>query len=825
MVASHRPDLGFWVSFDADPNDPAAVPTWTDLTSRVRRIDGIKRGRQYELDQSQSAQPTVELWDVDEYLNPANTSSPYYPNVVPYRQCLLMAGWANPIAGNLLNTAAGMDGSFESYTAGDTVSWITAVGGIADPIISASAPQQGNNDLTWNVASGATIQGVAFDVVTMPGRDYTISGYVRQTSGSTQVVQAVGIGSGSTTTTTGSYVRLSLAFTATQPTTTIRFVTTGTAVAGNVRLDAVQLEPGSSASTFTTSGSVLYPVFRGFVERWPSTWDHAGFVGLTEITCVDGLAILAQVGMNTELVAAVMATAPDYYWPLWDEAESTRCAEVSGNDGPPLLKTDNKYGPSTTFAAGTETAIIGDRDGLGVFLSSVNAYTSPASYLQTGYGGYTPMTAVGSATFPYSITSAVWVARGNSTLLNYLMAAFNQNVTNSAFHTYILAGSPDLLYFQNDIHSVNVTDTWNDNEWHFYVQVTTVTNTTSTITGYVDGVEVATGSTGHGGIAQPVGAHTIIGGLMNWDGFTVPNPPNSTFAHYALWNRALSPAEISAIWTAGSTGNSGETSGARVARYLADNFAGTVNADAGTSTMTTSSVVRGVKLLDTLQGIVVSENGNLWAGPNGAIIFRGRFDRYQNTTSLYTFGELVTSLEIPYLGGVKYDSDPTFIYNDATVTQVDGVVAHAADATSVERFFKRTYERTIDVENGYEAIDFANWIVAKYKDPRQRIESLTVDPASFGVATPANTAWPTVLAIEVGDRVTVRRRAGAANSGAGLIMSNAFFVESVEHSDIDMEAGTWETTLLLSPVQVSSQVWLLGDATYGVLNSTSVLAY
>lgn len=67
---------------------PGATPTWTDLTSRVRRIR-LDRGRQTERDRFREGTITVLLDNRDRALEPENTASPYYPNVVPNRQLRL----------------------------------------------------------------------------------------------------------------------------------------------------------------------------------------------------------------------------------------------------------------------------------------------------------------------------------------------------------------------------------------------------------------------------------------------------------------------------------------------------------------------------------------------------------------------------------------------------------------------------------------------------------------------------------------------------------------------------------------------------------------
>jgi len=71
----------------------AVVPTtltWTDISADVRECH-ISRGRQYELDQVQAGTATLVLKDQVRAYDPANTLSPYAPNVVPLRQIRVRA--------------------------------------------------------------------------------------------------------------------------------------------------------------------------------------------------------------------------------------------------------------------------------------------------------------------------------------------------------------------------------------------------------------------------------------------------------------------------------------------------------------------------------------------------------------------------------------------------------------------------------------------------------------------------------------------------------------------------------------------------------------
>jgi hypothetical protein len=141
VTAEYHPDYAFQVAFNASPNDPNDVPIWTNLTEFLLRADAITRGRQYELDQNQANQPSFDLDDLDESLNPGNTNSSLYPDVLPMRELVWQCQYPNDgSTGNLLNLAGqdgGQDPTFDSYTDGSTPVWISGVGS-SSPVITAT---------------------------------------------------------------------------------------------------------------------------------------------------------------------------------------------------------------------------------------------------------------------------------------------------------------------------------------------------------------------------------------------------------------------------------------------------------------------------------------------------------------------------------------------------------------------------------------------------------------------------------------------------------------------------------------------------------------
>lgn len=71
------------IAFASNPG--AAVPTYTDVSAYVRSLT-TRRGRQHELDRTDSGTATLTLLNSDGRFDPTNGASPYSPNVLPMRR-------------------------------------------------------------------------------------------------------------------------------------------------------------------------------------------------------------------------------------------------------------------------------------------------------------------------------------------------------------------------------------------------------------------------------------------------------------------------------------------------------------------------------------------------------------------------------------------------------------------------------------------------------------------------------------------------------------------------------------------------------------------
>lgn len=91
--------------------DPAATPTWTDISAYLREFL-VHRGRTGELDRFAAGRATIILANEDRRFDPTYTASPYYPNVVPMRRVRIRATY-NAVTYDVFNGYA--DGWEQTY--------------------------------------------------------------------------------------------------------------------------------------------------------------------------------------------------------------------------------------------------------------------------------------------------------------------------------------------------------------------------------------------------------------------------------------------------------------------------------------------------------------------------------------------------------------------------------------------------------------------------------------------------------------------------------------------------------------------------------------
>lgn len=795
---------------------------FVDLTQRSSGSLATQRGRQYELDQIQSGTATATFANTDGALDPTNVSGPWAGQIQPYQP--FRARVQYPPTPNLLTAVQATGG--DGYTAGTIPSSIDVMS-IADvtggQIIAGTPAFQGTNVFQFAVPSAtATNTRICYtpQVAATPGQTYTVQLRVRDITASTTIGVTAFIGyyggtlgasptltMGSTATLTGATAAgwTQITATVTLPTSGVFGMVCGVAVSGtvaatcSVQVDGWQLEKGSAASTFTVPGT-WYPIYSGYVERWPSAWTMDNTYGVVQPTAVDAFALLSQRQLADPLTEEIKLHSPRFLFELDDPAGSQTATDSIGAFPAAPLKNAKLGAGSAAYG----TAITATNTTTGVFTGSTGTVlrlTNPspgatgeqlATFVSLDKAGITgPLSPSGEwsrmIAFRYtgtgapSVAAVLWGCKARSSVngSNWLLAI------NSSGNAY---------YSSNGVLTANASVAVADGNWHLAIVSYSPSATRLVVS--VDGVNVVNNSYVPGSVATDLVTDSI-GALVDGSvGYTAIDTFAGDLSYAAEFTTGITAADCTSLYTAWKSSCAGDSTDARYARILRySGYTGPTAIQTGLTRSMGPANTDGTDALSALQAVVDTEGGEHFVDRSGAVTFKSRSARYNATTPVYTFGE--NAGEFPY-EEVGLDYDPTHLANHVTVTQTStGQTFTGSDAASQTAYFPRTMTRSIDSTDPLECQDAANYLLSRYHNPLSRVTALKLHPA----ANPA--LWPVCLSLELGMRVRVMRRP----FGAPAIQVDAI-VEQIQW-DLD-DKGEAFVTLQCSPVDPTP---------YGVLAS------
>jgi hypothetical protein len=822
---------------------------YIDITDRTRGTVSVQRGRQYETDQVRSGEASLRLANTDAALDPVNTSSPFAGHITPYQPYRRRAQW--PPTRNLLDQVAATGGDLGGFT-GTINSATTDIfsEGTGGTFAATTTAWQGDTVIQYNAASGMTAgQRMVYTLrwSVAPGQTYTTQIRVRNINDATTVDLKAFLGwytYGTLTPTSYDYGTNSvitgsstfagwttLTVTATAPANAVGMVmgaalNSPTTSSLTMQFDGWQLEKGAAATAWTCPG-VWSPVYAGFTERWPSTWDMEGLYGVVEPTAVDSFSLLSQQQLNDALTMELNANNPRFVYKLDDPAGSTTLADWAGNQAPIQIGI-GKYGAgSITFGAAVaandpiDGIYTGSTDTVATISNSnpgTNLVSGGASFLKLSSAGivgpadlsqWTRMFAFRYTGPTPTVMSVLWSSFSHTrTDGNPSGSMMYWKITNTGLLQLIMGGPASGA---GTVYQPSATSVVSDGNWHL------VTCTYSRANGQLimmlDGVA---GVWNVGTDKEPAGL--VSDNIGTWVDPTVGNGTTYNFkgnmSFIAEFPTALSVNAQGNIHQAWKNACAGEPSSSRYSRILRyAKYTGATKIQSGLTTSMGPAVIDGQDAMSALQAVVDTENGAHYVDAAGTINFRSRSSRYNALTPMYVFGERVDLGEWPY-EDCQLDFDSTHLSNQVTVTQ-EGTSQqfYAVDAASVTGYFPRTMTRTINANNTDECQDAANYLLSRYRQPATRVSSLKLHPS----ANPA--LWPVCLALDLGTRIRVMRRP----PGAPAVQVECF-VENISWEFGD-DGEAW-LTLQCSPADLTSYgvigAWHTSLAASSAVGATSL---
>lgn len=667
----------------------------------------------------------------------------------------------------------------------------------------------------------ASTDSMSLPLPTAPTITYTMSAWVYAVGAGSVVRMSVG-GSTASSTVVGAWQRITATFTAVDAVTMVSWSAPSGTFPVTAYVDDIQLEAAATASTYTASGPTARMLHTGYVERFPQTWTMQGSRGLKPLESVDALSVLARTAISQSYASTILADSPTVYIPYADQAGPVVVQRPAG--GQPMQGYTNlgsSGSPSVNF--GGDTFLDGSR-ALTVVQQNANPPVSADATYVT-YAGTQNGTVVVN---PQSFTLECWVRFNSGTV--YLGAAAVQpgeNVNTKATGPQYFVG----WYTTTGALAVRFTDPnggragpyvvgnnsgfngYPDGQWHYLAIVFPGGSTLQSVVDNAFGGAPGFGFTPSQAIALNncyIDATTYYGDQVT----------SLAVAYMAMYPVALSSTQITNHYRRGS-GYVGEVSGSRVARLLNRYWGSNYTVAQGYlklapdfywNPVSTSGQSSAMSVLQAIQDIVVSENGLFYANGAGTLVFEDRVSRYQNQTSLWTFGERADLGELPY-DNLEYDFDPTYVYSQVNLSRPgNSNFAPMVNSTAQNNYGQSILPRQLQASTDDDLKQAGIFYLNRYGQQRQRIRKMTISPAK----NPA--LFTAVLSLEISNRVTVKRR-----TTAGVTISGDFYVESIAHHIVARE-GQWTVELQLSPVFVP-QAWVLGDNTYGVLGTTTVPVY
>ena len=556
------------------------------------------------------------------------------------------------------------------------------------------------------------------------------------------------------------------------------------------------------------AGADIRYLFDGWVDALPQSY-RGPTDATVALTATDGFKLLSRFDLDAIYGGVVEADGPWGWWRLADDLPLvTSAADSSGNGFHAAIKgTPSSVGSLVSDGPG---AMSFDGSGDNVEGSADGAVADASS-------------GVTLAAAPLSIEA--WVKTGKYGTNWSFICGQTHVVSSTAYiddFSLVMNNQTGAASFVGQVGGGNFSlsggSTMRDTGVHHVV---------GTVDGsrgcrlYVDGVLVA-------GPSTPSGSGLTVNSS---GGFRIAKPPiaadpgaGSSYKAWkgevcdvAIYDRALSGAEILEHYTAGSAPWSGDSTGARVARVLSlvGWPSGERSLDTGASTLGPARSIEGNSALDHLLAVEQTEQGRFFIDGRGRAVFRSR--NYE--TALPTAAEFDDGEN----DGLEFEFSDDNLCNDCTVTRDGGTPQRAQDASSVDAYWRHSTSISgVLYSTDNEARAMAEWRVGNFSQPTMR-------PSALGFKPFINLPhfYPRVLARELGDRISVTK-----TTPAGATIDVDAVIEGITHT---FNGGVhWQTSWNLSPLTFGQfgpgggsglSFLTLDDNTLGLLDGNNRLGF
>jgi hypothetical protein len=474
--------------------------------------------------------------------------------------------------------------------------------------------------------------------------------------------------------------------------------------------------------SYTIGGTTYYRFF-GYIQGWPPTLEQ-GVRPITTITATTRDDYLSRVNMQSPIRQEITLDKPLFWWPLTDAQGSTQALEQSGNSGPPLGVIGTITNPLVFGVAGP-----GFGDGTGVSFA----------------GGQTLQTTVPpSGSFFGDLE--VWVQCLTNPGATVGMCRADLSTNSGNLTIGINTSGQAIVSGLVTLTGTSVTD----GGWHhIYLSIVFVSGFNWSFTLFIDGVNTA--STTQSLVAADRDfKRFIVGGA----GVGTPGVMTGNLGQVALYTAGSLSSTRIAAHTAAGLGYYGDTTDARIARFLG--YAGLTssdwNLDVGQILINTYPQ-DGKTVVQACQDMATTEGGGsaFYVTPDGRVRFSNRRFR-DNRTPIMTLDASIPALLDP--GGYAPAFDETTLVNTSTVSRDDetGTLSTQtySDPVSVAAYQPTSGDVTTYTLTDLDALALAQTQVNGNSNPAFRLDQVTVNMHASQVSL-----YGALAGVEIGSRIRV----------------------------------------------------------------------
>jgi hypothetical protein len=231
--------------------------------------------------------------------------------------------------------------------------------------------------------------------------------------------------------------------------------------------------------------------------------------------------------------------------------------------------------------------------------------------------------------------------------------------------------------------------------------------------------------------------------------------------------------------------------------------------DAGDTDLGADVIADNENVLQYLQLIETSEQGDLFIAKDGKLTFKARYDIPSTNDALLLSDD---GSGIPYQNiDVVYGSE--LLYNEIIVSSsITSTTATASDTTSQQTYGIANYTlENLPIASDTELVDLAVYLASRYANPEYRFESIDVLLDDLTEAEQNQ-----VLGLEMGDIVRIRF---SPNNVPPAVEKYAQVINIQQSGTID------RTNVRLGFRTLDVGFFILNDAVFGMLDEGNILAY